>query len=168
MLSYNEGKKVDGKFYLKVGREWIEVEERIYRGYMRLVWQQNKQITRQLKCNVGGKRCNGKCSECENEKDKALVSLDQLREEMNFDVKDSHPSIEDRIFDKFLKKTLRDELKELSPDDRTIIGCIYYEDVPYTQRQIAKVLHVSQQAINKRHQHLLKILRERIEAKICG
>lgn len=165
--NYQEGKKEDGKYYLRVERLWVEVEEKVYNGYMALVYRENKVEEREARCRINGKRCNGKCSECEHDREGITFSLEQMREDEGFDVKDTNPSVEERILDKFLKDTLHSELRKLSSDDMLIIHDIYYEDVPFTQKEIGKKLRKSQQYVSKRHEELLRELRVQIEKEIC-
>ena len=45
MKKDREGKKENGKFYLRVGRTWVEVNSEVYYGYMDLVWAEEKRRT---------------------------------------------------------------------------------------------------------------------------
>jgi len=117
---------------------------------------------------IGGKRCEGKCDECKHERTGSPLSLDQMYEEDEFEAPDKNPSVEDQVLAKLLKEALHRELDALPIEDQVLLHDIYFEDIPYTQRQIARKLHISQQAVSKRHIALLSELRTRLEAEICG
>lgn len=168
MKKDREGKKENGKFYLRVGKTWVEVNEEVYYGYMDLVWQEEKNADRRSRCMIGGKRCEGKCDECKHERTGSPLSLNQMYEEDEFEAPDKNPSVEDQVLAKLLKEALHRELDALPIEDQVLLHDIYFEDVPYTQRQIARKLHISQQAVSKRHLSLLADLRVKLEAEICG
>jgi RNA polymerase sigma factor (sigma-70 family) len=163
-----EGKKENGKFYLRVGKTWVEVNEEVYYGYMDLVWQEEKNADRRSRCMIGGKRCECNCDECKHERTGSPLSLDQMYEENEYEAPDKNPSVEDHVLAKLLKEALHRELDALPIEDQVLLHDIYFEDVPYTQRQIARKLHISQQAVSKRHLSLLADLRVKLEAEICG
>lgn len=167
MMNHREGKKEDGKFYLLVVGKWEEVPEKVYYGYMELVWAEEKNLLRRSRCIVGGKRCAGNCELCPYERTGDALSLDQMYEETGFEAPSQEPSVEEQVLDSFLKEKLREELARLPVEDKVLIHDIYYEDVPYTQRQIARKLGISQVAVHKRHLRLLAELRVRLEHDIC-
>ena len=168
MKNEREGKKENGKFYLRVGKTWVEVEERVYYGYMDLVWKEEKRVQREARCDLGTKRCEGNCETCQHEPSGSPLSLDQLYEEDEYEPADARASVEDQVLAKLLKDALHRELAALPMEDQVLIHDLYYEDIPYTQRQIARKLHISQVAVHKRHQKLLGELRVRLEDEICG
>ena len=77
-------------------------------------------------------------------------------------------AVEDQVLSRFLHEALHRELNALHPEDQALLHYIYFEDIPYTHRQIARKLHISQQAVSKRHLALLAELRVKLEAEICG
>ncbi len=91
-----------------------------------------------------------------------------MYEEDEFEAPDKSPSVEDQVLAKLLKEALHRELEALPVEDQVLLHDIYFEDIPYTQRQIARKLHISQQAVSKRHLSLLAELRVKLEAEICG
>ena len=165
--NFQEGKKENGKYFLRVGKTWVEVEARVYYGYMDLVWSENKNNDRRSRCVFGGKRCKGNCEECEYERSGGVVSLDQLREETEFEPEDPSPSVEDQVLKRFLIGALRRELKKLPLEDQLLLHDIYFEDVPYTTREIGRKLGISHQRVSQRHQELLVELRIKLENEIC-
>lgn len=132
---------------------------------MGLVFNENKKEERTLLCIINGKRSKDRY---EHTREDIMVSLDQLREDEGFDFPDPALSVEERILDKFLKKALWSELHKLLFRDKVIIYCICYKDIPYTQRQISALLHISQVMVCKRHKELLSDLRSKLEVQICG
>ena len=167
MKKDREGKKENGKYYLRVGKTWVEVEERVYYGYMDLVWQEEKNEERRSRCFLGNKRCEGDCEHCPHERTGSPLSLDALYEETEYEPAADQQSVEDQVLAKFLHEALHKELEALPPEDQLLLHDIYFEDIPYTQRQIARKLHISQVAVHKRHQKLLGELRVKLEDKIC-
>ena len=167
MKNYREGKKENGKFYLRVGKTWVEVNREVYYGYMDLVWKEEKNEDRRSRCMVGGKRCMGDCKECNHDRTGSPLSLDQMYEEGDYEAPDKRASVEDQVLSRFLHEALHRELNALPPEDQALLHYIYFEDIPYTHRQIARKLHISQQAVSKRHLALLAELRVKLEAEIC-
>lgn len=90
-----------------------------------------------------------------------------MYEEDDYEAPDRGSSVEDQVLAKFLKEALYRELDALPMEDQVLLHDIYFEDIPYTQRQIARKLHISQQAVSKRHIALLAELRTKLEAEIC-
>ena len=80
MKNYREGKKQDGKYYLRVGKTWVEVNREVYYGYMDLVWKEEKNEDRRSRCMIGGKRCTGNCKECNHDRTGSPLSLDQMKD----------------------------------------------------------------------------------------
>ena len=167
MKKEREGKKQDGKFYLRVGKTWVEVNKEVYYGYMDLVWQEEKNEDRRSRCMIGGKRCEGNCEACKHDRTGSPLSLDQMYEEDDYEASDKQVSVEDQVLSRFLHEALHKELDALPLEDQVLLHDIYFEDIPYTQRQIARKLHISQQAVSKRHLALLADLRVKLEAEIC-
>ena len=168
MKKEREGKKENGKYYLRVDKTWIEVTEKVYYGLMQLVWQEEKNKERRTRCVIGGKHCEGDCEKCDHDRCGSTVSLDAMYEENEFEPADPGPSVEDQVLRKFLFDALHRELDALPVEDQRLIHDIYFEDIPYTQREIARRLHISQAAVHKRHQKLLAELRIRLEDEICN
>lgn len=168
MKKEREGKKENGKFYLRVGKTWVEVNSEVYYGYMELVWREEKNEERRSRCIIGGVRCNGNCEECPYMRSGATLSLDQMKEEDDYEPADDRASVEETVLKHFLYAALHRELDALSVKDQILLHDIYFEDIPYTQRQIARKLGISQQAVSKRHLSLLAELRIRLEGEICN
>lgn len=168
MKKDREGKKENGKYYLRVGKTWVEVTSEVYYGYMDLVWQEEKNEERRSRCIIGTARCTGNCEECLRMRTGVALSLDQMKDEDDYEPADEHASVEDQVLAKFLHDALHRELRALPIEDQLLLHDIYFEDVPYTQRQIARKLGISQQAVSKRHLSLLAELRIRLEGEICN
>ena len=134
MKKDREGKKQDGKFYLRVGKTWVEVSKEVYYGYMDLVWQEEKNEDRRSRCMIGGKRCEGNCEECKHDRTGSPLSLDQMYEEDDYEAPDRQPSVEDQVLSRFLHEALHRELDALPLEDQVLLHDIYFEDIPYTQR----------------------------------
>lgn len=167
MKKEREGKKENGKYYLRVGKTWVEVNKEVYYGYMDLVWQEEKNEDRRSRCMIGGKRCEGNCEECKHDRTGSPLSLDQMYEEDDYEAPDKQASVEDQVLSRFLHEALHKELDALPLEDQVLLHDIYFEDIPYTQRQIARKLHISQQAVSKRHLALMAELRVKLETEIC-
>lgn len=113
MKKEREGKKECGKYYLRVGKTWVEVNKEVYYGYMDLVWQEEKNEDRRSRCMIGGKRCDGNCEACKHDRTGLPLSLDQMYEEDDYEAPDKQASVEDQVLSRFLHEALHKELDAL-------------------------------------------------------
>ncbi|HVO35479.1 MAG TPA: FliA/WhiG family RNA polymerase sigma factor [Gemmatimonadales bacterium] len=60
-------------------------------------------------------------------------------------------------------RSLRDQIAELPPNERTVLALYYYEDL--TLRQIGEVLHLTESRISQIRTRALRRLRERLGAR---
>ena len=168
MKKEREGKKENGKYYLRVGKAWVEVDETVYYGYMRLVWKEEKQEERRNRCFLGSKRCDGNCEECPYERSGAPLSLDALYESNEYEPAAKQKSVENQVLEKFLHEALYSAIDNLSLENKVLLHDMYFSQTQLSQRQIARKLHISQVSVHKRHQKLLDELRVKLEDKIRG
>lgn len=89
---------------------------------------------------------------------KREISYDLLQEQGNLiNFVDSSPeSLDCQMVEKECLGQLYEALKQLDDEERWLIGKLYYSE--YTEKDVAAILGVSRQAINKRKQKILKKL----------
>lgn len=154
-----EGKKADGRFYLRVEGKYIEVSEQVYYGYMRSLWAEKKSNERTNRCYKEGRRCKGRCDECEYFRSGTVVSLDCMMEDSNFDIADTkRRSVEDTVILKMMIEALYEQIGRLEPEDRFLISALYLFDEPMTQEEIADELAIDQSTVLRRRDRILKTL----------
>lgn len=152
--------KKDNKYTLKVKGKEVEVNEEIYRAYIRPVQAEQRQKRRAWKCRVLSKsgnyyvRCTKKCETCPyylagNSALGNVTSLDRL---VNCEVE-----IEDKDLDfeadYIEQETTKEEyaelhkaIRQLTPRQQEIVKMIYFEGK--TQKEVAKVLGITQGAVS--------------------
>lgn len=152
--------KKDNKYTLKVKGKEVEVNEEIYRAYIRPVQAEQRQKRRAWKCRVLSKsgnyyvRCTKKCETCPyylagNSALGNVTSLDRL---VNYEVE-----IEDKDLDfeadYIEQETTKEEyaelhkaIRQLTPRQQEIVKMIYFEGK--TQKEVAKVLGITQGAVS--------------------
>lgn len=155
-----EGRKADGKYYLKSDNRWVEVSEEVYKGFMPLVWKQEKAGQRQYRCFDGSKRCTGNCEECLGERNGRPVSLDQLLEDDNFDIPDKRRSVEDTVIMKLMIEEMYRQIGKLPKEEQFIIAALFLYEEPLSQKQVGAALGITQQMVSKKRDKALATLRE--------
>lgn len=152
--------KKDNKYTLKVKGKEVEVNEEIYRAYIRPVQAEQRQKRRAWKCRVLSKsgnyyvRCTKKCETCPyylagNSALGNVTSLDRL---VNCEVE-----IEDKDLDfeadYIEQETTKEEyaelhkaIRQLTSRQQEIVKMIYFEGK--TQKEVAKVLGITQGAVS--------------------
>ena len=152
--------KKDKKYTLKVKGKEVEVNEEIYRAYIRPVQAEQRQKRRAWKCRVLSKsgnyyvRCTKKCETCPyylagNSALGNVTSLDRL---VNYEVE-----IEDKDLDfeadYIEQETTKEEyaelhkaIRQLTPRQQEKVKMIYFEGK--TQKEVAKVLGITQGAVS--------------------
>ena len=102
--------------------------------------------------------------ECNHEKyldkrgKKREISFELLQEQGNLIhfVGLSVSSLDYQMVEKERLNQLYEALKQLDDDERWLIGKLYFDE--YTEKDVAVILEVSRQAVNKRKQRILKKL----------
>ena len=152
--------KKDNKYTLKVKGKEVEVNEEIYRAYIRPVQAEQRQKRRAWKCRVLSKsgnyyvRCTKKCETCPyylagNSALGNVTSLDRLVNcEVEIEDKDS-----DFEADYIEQETTKEEyaelhkvIRQLTSRQQEIVKMIYFEGK--TQKEVAKVLGITQGAVS--------------------
>ena len=67
---------------------------------------------------------------------------------------------EERTIDEIMIKQLLSSLNQLTLDERRIIESLYLSEKPLLQKELAKELHISQQAVSKRTKAILDKLKK--------
>lgn len=162
-----EGQIIGGKHYLNADGQWVEVTEEVYYGYMRLVWQEEKNADRRSRCVINGKRCMKDCRECQRERAGAPLSLDKMFDDYQYEPPIySRLSVEEIVIKKLDIEALLREVGKLPYEDKRLICALYLWDEPLTQKEAAGLFGISQQAVCKRRNRILKELKEKLAAEI--
>ncbi len=130
------------KYFIRVPGELIEVSKDIYLSYYRMKRRWVAQEERDT--------YNGLVSY------DSMDTVEMLGEEM---IPDSDASnVEDIVVNRLLREKLRCCLSQLTTEERSLICALFYEQK--TEREYAKILGISQKAVNKRrHKVLTKLYR---------
>lgn len=134
-------RRKDGTYY--VYKE--EVSKEIYEEVNREDWMYQKKIQRMFKEM--------------SENGDTLISLDQSKENTNFEVI-SEINVEEQAEKHLMLEALAEEIEKLPDFDRKLMKLVFHTDL--TQRQLADILGISQGAINGRIKKNKKILREKL------
>ena len=152
--------KKDKKYTLKVKGKEVEVNEEIYRAYIRPVQAEQRQKRRVWKCRVLSKsgnyyvRCTKKCETCPYylKRKSALgnvTSLDRLVD-CEVEIEDKNSDFEaDYIEQQTIKEEyaeLHKVIRQLTSRQQEIVNMIYFEGK--TQKEVAKVLGITQGAVS--------------------
>lgn len=129
-------------FYLYVKGQRVEVSEEIYRAYVR---PERRQRMREYRA-----------------KEKVCVSSIEWLSEKGFELEDKTQDFEMRLIEAEENaeeiSNLYSAIKKLSERDRKLIELYYYESK--TQQEVAEILGVSQQAVQKRLDRILGRLKK--------
>ena len=156
--------KKDKKYTLKVKGKQVEVNEEIYRAYIRPVQAEQRQKRREWKCKLisgvseNGKRhyvrCSKRCDSCpyylsgQNALgntfllDKIIdegVELRAFSKDVEADYIETETTQEEKL-------NLHKAIKKLTPRQQEIVKLIYFEGK--TQKEVAKVLGITQGAVS--------------------
>ena len=152
--------KKDKKYTLKVKGKEVEVNEEIYRAYIRPVQAEQRQKRRVWKCRVLSKsgnyyvRCTKKCETCPyylagNSALGNVTSLDRLVD-CEVEIEDKNSDFEaDYIEQQTIKEEyaeLHKVIRQLTSRQQEIVNMIYFEGK--TQKEVAKVLGITQGAVS--------------------
>lgn len=124
------------KYFIYVKGKKVPVSEEIYRAYMRPVWREKKKKERNKKYHDKYNKSNKECSL--NNKRKDLIG--------------------DITVDKVLLDTLLKALPKLRYDEQQLIDRLFVKEK--TEREVAKEIGVSQQAISKRLTKIINKIRK--------
>lgn len=135
----------------------IPVTKKVYTGFMRSIWCEQKQEVRaKYQCIYKERksRCNQNCDNCTQH-----VSRESCIDFLEEDVLISEP-LEDTYIKKLLIETLIIEIRKFAPMDQRLLHLIGAGE---SERTIAEILSKSKTAVHKRKEKLFAILREKLE-----
>lgn len=127
------------KYHVRLqGGKVVEVSEEVYRAIKQPQWREKKrQIVRQKK----------------------EVSLEALEEKGNILYEDrDQASIEETIIRNIVREQLMKAFAKLSNEERLIIYGLYFDEK--SEREIARMMGISQAAIHKRRNRILEKLKK--------
>ena len=138
---------------LWIAGQFIEVTEEIYQVYM-----QGDRKMRYLETDLKIERTildeSGRIQQIIPSRED---SLDRLVEDNARQFEDTRESVEDAVLRKLAEDDLRRELTKLTDEEYALVYALFYEG--RTERDYAKELGVSQVAVHKRKQRILKKLK---------
>lgn len=167
--------KKDKKYTLKVKGKEVEVNEEIYREYIRPVQAEQRQKRRAWKCQVLSKsgnyyiRCTKKCETCPyylagNSALGNVTSLDRLVD-CEVEIEDKNSDIEAAYIERETTKEeyaeLHKVIKRLTPRQQQIVQMVYFEDK--TQEEVAEHFGASKQTISNAMQRIYATLKKFLE-----
>lgn len=139
---------------LWIDGQFIEVTEEVYRVYM-----QGDRKMRYFETDLKIERTildeNGRIQQIIPSRED---SLDRLVEDNARQFEDTRESVEDAVLRKLAEDDLRRALTKLTDEEYALVYALFYEG--RTERDYAKELGVSQVAVHKRKQRILKKLKE--------
>lgn len=138
---------------LWIAGQFIEVTEEIYQVYM-----QGDRKMRYFETDLKIERTildeSGRIQQIIPSRED---SLDRLVEDNARQFEDTRESVEDAVLRKLAKDDLRRALTKLTDEEYALVYALFYEG--RTERDYAKELGVSQVAVHKRKQRILKKLK---------
>lgn len=138
---------------LWIAGQFIEVTEEIYQVYM-----QGDRKMRYLETDLKIERTildeSGRIQQIIPSRED---SLDRLVEDNARQFEDTRESVEDAVLRKLAEDDLRRALTKLTDEEYALVCALFYEG--RTERDYAKELGVSQVAVHKRKQRILKKLK---------
>lgn len=165
----------DKKYTLKVRGKEVEVNEEIYREYIRPVQAEQRQKRRAWKCRVLSKsgnyyiRCTKKCETCPyylagNSALGNVTSLDRLVD-CEVEIEDKNSDIEDAYIERETSKEeyaeLHKAIKRLTLRQQQIVRMVYFEGK--TQEEVAEYFCASKQTISNAMQRIYATLKKFLE-----
>jgi DNA-directed RNA polymerase specialized sigma24 family protein len=142
--------------YIVIGEQQVPVTEEVYRAYKRPAWAERKRKERQKRCrDENGNRCVEDCRHRGDERTGRFLSLDRFLAE-GFEIADP-VNLAEMVAEKMLLEELNKALKELEPEERSLIEAIFYDG--RTERDYADEIGLLHQSVNKRKQKIMVELR---------
>lgn len=127
---------MEKQHYIKIGKERVPVTQEVYYAYKRPEWREWKRL--QVR------------SDKERSFDAMLENGRQFPE--------NRALVDDIVVDKLLLDLLFAALNTLSPDERSLINALYYQEK--TLREMASEMGMSYVAVHKREKRILEKLRK--------
>lgn len=140
-----------------VSGQYIEVTDAVYDAYMKgdrkIRYFENDLKTERVLMDTDGRI-------------KQIIpsredSLDRLMDDNAEQFTDHHESVEDMVLRKISAEKLYQALAELSETERELIVALFFEEK--TERELAAVLGISQPAVHKQKNKILKKLKTFLE-----
>lgn len=153
--------KKDNKYTLKIKGKEVEVNEEIYRAYIRPVQAEQRQKRRDWKCRVLSKsgnyyvRCTKKCETCPyylagNSALGNVTSLDRLVD-CEVEIEDKNSDFEADYIEQETTKEEYSELhkavRQLNPRQQEVVKLIYFDGK--TQEEVRKNLGIAKSSMSE-------------------
>ena len=146
-----------GKKKIWVRGQFVEVTDEVYTAYMR-----GDRKMRYFEADLKSERpVYGSNGEIKQVLPSREDSLDRLMEENARQFAANAESVEDVVFRKLMADKLHTALMQLTKEERDLIYALFFDEK--TESEVAKSQGVSQQAIHKRKNRILKKLKNFFE-----
>lgn len=157
--------------YVRQLRQWVEVDEEVYRTYQRPIDAHRKRMQYHHRCVCPKSRfwlCDGDCGTCEFCRGGDMVYLDAPLGDGSWTlsdlVEDESSDIQAIIEDRERLGTLFEKLEELDPEGKRICEMVMEG---MTERQMADELgYENQSSVNHRKKKVFAALREKLDGLI--
>ena len=146
-----------GKKRIWVRGQFIEVTDEVYAAYMQGD-RKMRYFENDLKCERPVYGSNGEIRRVLPSRED---SLDRLMEENAHQFAANAESVEDVVFRKLTVDKLHTAFLQLTQEERALICDLFFEE--RTESEVAKPLGISQQAIHKQKNRILKKLKKFFE-----
>ena len=146
-----------GKKKIWVRGQFVEVTDEVYAAYMRGD-RKMRYFVPDLKCERPVYGSNGEIKRVLPSRED---SLDRLMEENARQFAANAESVEDVVFRKLMADKLHTALMQLTKEERDLIYALFFDEK--TESEVAKALGISQQAVHKRKNRILKKLKNFFE-----
>lgn len=159
------------KVYVRQLRQWVDVDEEVYRAYQRPIDAHRKRMQYHHRCVCPKSLiwlCDGDCGTCEFCRGGDMVYLDAplgggswTRSGLE---RDKSPDVQAIIEDRERLETLFEKLEELDPEGKRICEMVMEG---MTERQMAAELgYENQSSVNHRKKKAFAALREKLDGLI--
>lgn len=146
-----------GKKRIWVRGQFVEVTDEVYAAYMR-----GDRKMRYFEADLKSERpVYGSNGEIKRVLPSREDSLDRLMEENARQFAANAESVEDVVFRKLMADKLHTALMQLTKEERDLIYALFFDEK--TESEVAKALGISQQAVHKRKNRILKKLKNFFE-----
>lgn len=150
------------QYFVSIDGEQVPVTEEVYRAYKQPLWAEHKRKERSKRCQIsngrgGVKRCDADCSQCPHDRNGSILSLDGFEEDGYFPADLTAADPQQILEDALLLEELLAAIAELDPINQRIIELLQEE---MSEREIADVIGLSQQAVNKRKAKIREELKD--------
>lgn len=150
-----KNKQKTNQFYLYINGKAISVSEEVYRTY-----KHHERKEEYFSDDLKKERFKSSTSTFLPSREDSYERL----QEINKQFVALEKSVEQQVIDQLEIDYLKEALSLLEQSERELINLLFYQEK--TEYEVGKILHISQQAVNKRKQLILLKLKKILEKKV--